>query len=67
MTLVKVQAPLWPVSQQTTYELRDYRTELEHAIERTPEHAAEREILRVQLTEVLDEQASRAAAERRPS
>ena len=58
----KVKTPPWPVGQLATFELRDYRRELEHAIERTPEQTAERETLGQRLAEVLIEEETRAAA-----
>lgn len=59
---VKVQAPPWQVGQLATFELRDYRSQLEHAIERA--ESPDREVLQARLTEVLNEQDTRAAAER---
>jgi len=56
---VAVQPPKHPTHALTTYELRDYRRELEHALKTVPEHAAVRELLQVKLTEVLSEQESR--------
>jgi hypothetical protein len=51
-----VPQPKHPTHALTTYELRDYRRELEHALKTVPEHAAVRELLRAKLTEVLSEQ-----------
>ena len=56
---VAVPPPKHPTHALTTYELRDYRRELEHALRTVPEHAAVRELLRARLTEVLSEQESR--------
>jgi len=44
----------------TTYELRNYRRELEHSLRALPEHVAVRVILQQRLTEVLTEQDSRS-------
>jgi hypothetical protein len=54
-----VQPPKHPTHALTTYELRDYRRELEHALKTVPEHAVVRELLQTKLTEVLSEQESR--------
>jgi hypothetical protein len=54
-----VQPPQHPMHALTTYELRDYRRELEHALKSFPEHAAVRELLQAKLAEVLGEQESR--------
>jgi hypothetical protein len=43
----------------TTYELRNYRRELEHSLKTLPEHAQVRALLRERLAEVLSEQDSR--------
>jgi hypothetical protein len=56
---VAVQPPKHPTHALTTYELRDYRRELEHALKTVPEHAGVRELLQARLTEVLSEQESR--------
>jgi hypothetical protein len=56
---VAVPPPKHPTHALTTYELRDYQRELEHALRTVPEHAAVRELLRARLTEVLSEQESR--------
>ncbi len=55
-----MQPPPHPTSQLTTYELRDYRHELEHALKTLPGHAAVRDLLAQRLTEVLAEQETRA-------
>ncbi len=55
-----MQPPPHPVSQLTTYELRDYRRELEHALKTLPAHAAVRGLLAQRLGDVLAEQESRA-------
>jgi hypothetical protein len=44
---------------KTTYELKNYRRELEHALKTIPEHAQVRELLQQRLAEVLTEQDSR--------
>jgi hypothetical protein len=56
---VAVQPPKHPTHALTTYELRDYRRELEHALKAVPEHAEVRELLRAKLAEVLAEQEAR--------
>ena len=53
-----VPPPKHPVYALTTFELTDYRRELEHALSTLPGHAA-REQLRQRLAEVLSEQQSR--------
>ena len=55
-----MQPPPHPVPALTTYELRNYRRELEHALKTLPEQAAVRALLRQRLDEVLAEQDSRA-------
>ena len=52
--------PKHPVSALTTYELRDYRKSLEHALKTLPEHAAMRQQLQAKLDAVLAEQDDRA-------
>ena len=54
-----MQPPSHPTSQLTTFELRDYRRDLEHAIRNLPEHDATRARLRARLDEVLAEQEAR--------
>jgi hypothetical protein len=54
-----VQPPQHPMHALTTYELRDYRRELERALKTLPEHAAACELLQAKLAEVLDEQEAR--------
>ncbi len=56
---VAVPPPKHPMHALTTYELRDYRRELEHALKTVPEHAGVRELLRAKLAEVLAEQEAR--------
>jgi hypothetical protein len=56
-----VNKPQYPLHQLVTFELRDYRAELEQALARTPEQAADRQLLGQRLTEVIREQESRAA------
>jgi hypothetical protein len=56
---VAVQPPKHPTHSLTTYELSDYRRELEHALKTVPEHAGVRELLRAKLAEVLAEQEAR--------
>lgn len=59
-----MQPPPHPTHQLTTYELRDYRRDLEHAIRNLPEHDAVRAKLRARLDEVLAEQESRSRQQR---
>lgn len=63
-----VPQPGHPVPALTTFELRDYRRELEHALTTLPEHAPVRGLLRDKLADVLAEQECRAkiAASGRP-
>jgi hypothetical protein len=56
---VTVEQPPHPVHALTTYELKNYRRELEHSLRTLPEHAAVRVILQQRLAEVLAEQDSR--------
>lgn len=56
--------PPHPTSQLTTYELRDYRRQLEHALKHLPEHATIRAQLAARLEEVLAEQESRSQQQR---
>jgi hypothetical protein len=56
---VAVPPPKHPTHALTTYELRDYRRELEHALKTVPEHAGVRQLLRAKLAEVLAEQEAR--------
>ena len=54
-----IEQPPHPMHSLTTYELKNYRRELEHALKTIPEHAQVRELLQQRLTEVLAEQDSR--------
>jgi hypothetical protein len=54
-----VSHPKHPTHALTTYELRDYRRELEHAIDTLPGHAVTRNQLRQRLADVLAEQQAR--------
>ena len=54
-----IQQPPHPMPALTTYELRNYRRELEHSLKTLPEHAQVRALLQQRLTEVLAEQDSR--------
>jgi hypothetical protein len=54
-----VQAPKHPLHALTTYELRDYRRELEHAVERIAPGAPAAADLRRLLDDVLAEQEER--------
>ena len=56
---VPVQPPKHPMYALTTYEIRNYRRDLEHALKVLPEHAAARDLLQARLAEVLAEQESR--------
>ena len=55
-----MQPPPHPMDQLTTFELRNYRRDLEHALKTLPEHAEVRSLLRRRLDEVLAEQDARA-------
>ncbi len=55
-----VPQPGHPVPALTTFELRDYRHELERALTTVPEHAPVHGLLQDKLAEVLAEQKSRA-------
>ncbi len=57
---VNVPPPKYPVPAMTTYELRDYRRELEHALKVLPAHVPARELLQGKLAEVVAEQDARA-------
>jgi hypothetical protein len=57
---VPVAPPKHPLHSLTSYELRDYRRELEHAIERISADAPVQTDLRAKLDAVLDEQEDRA-------
>jgi len=54
-----IEQPAHPTHSLTTYELKNYRRELEHALKTIPEHAQVRELLQQRLAEVLAEQDSR--------
>jgi hypothetical protein len=54
-----IQQPPHPMYALTTYELRNYRRELEHSLKTLPEHAQVRALLQRRLAEVLAEQDSR--------
>lgn len=55
-----VEQPKHPIHALTTYELRDYRRQLEHAVKTLPEHATVRALIRLRLDAVLAEQAQRS-------
>jgi hypothetical protein len=57
--IVTISPPKHPMYALTTYELRDYRRELEHALRTPPEDVAVRELLEGKLADVLAEQESR--------
>jgi hypothetical protein len=54
-----IEKPPHPMHALTTYELKNYRRELEHSLKTLPEHAQVRVLLQQRLTEVLAEQDSR--------
>jgi hypothetical protein len=54
-----IQQPPHPMHALTTYELKNYRRELEHSLKAISEHAQVRGLLQKRLTEVLAEQDSR--------
>ncbi len=58
--MVGVRKPKHPVPQLTTYELRDYRRDLERALTSVTQDADMHELLRKRLAEVVGEQQSRA-------
>jgi hypothetical protein len=57
---VSVDPPAHPLPALTTWELRDYRRQLEHALTTLPEHGRDRDLVQGRLAEVLAEQDSRA-------
>ncbi len=57
---MSIQQPPHPVHALTTYELKNYRRQLEHSQKTLPEHAQVRVLLQQRLTEVLAEQDSRS-------
>jgi hypothetical protein len=57
--LANLDQPKHPIHALTTYELRNYRRELEYALKTFPSHATAREQLQQRLTEVLTEQQAR--------
>jgi hypothetical protein len=59
---VPVHPPAHPLHALTTYELRDYRRDLEHALATLPGQAEARGLLRRRLADVVAEQESRAQA-----
>jgi len=54
-----VKNPGWPLSQLVTFELRDLRADLEHALAGLPGPSTDRQLLQRRLAEVIREQASR--------
>jgi hypothetical protein len=54
------QEPAHPVAALTTFELRDYRGQLERALSQLPAHAEARSLIRQKLDAVLAEQEARA-------
>jgi hypothetical protein len=59
---VPVEPPKHPVYALTTYELRNYRRQLEHALRALPGHAVVRTQLQQRLDQVLAEQDARLRA-----
>jgi hypothetical protein len=57
---VTVEPPKHPLHALASYELQNYRRELERALRALPEHATVRKVLQENLAEVLAEQESRA-------
>ena len=57
---MSVEQPPHPVHALTTYELKNYRRELEHSLKALPEPVAVRVLLQQCLAEVLAEQDSRS-------
>jgi hypothetical protein len=65
--LMTVKTPKHPLYALTTYELTDYRRELEHALAVLPRYTADREDLLRRLADVTGEQESRAAIAAAPT
>jgi hypothetical protein len=59
---VSVKPPKHPVPALTTYELRNYRRQLEHALRALPDDAGVRRQLQQRLDQVLAEQDARLRA-----
>ncbi len=59
---VILERPKHPLHALTTYELRDYRRALEHALPTLPANAEVRSLLQQRLAEVMAEQDSRTTA-----
>jgi len=64
---VPVPAPAHPLPALTTFELRDYRRDLEHALAALPDHTPVRGLLQDKLTAVLAEQDSRTTIRTGPT
>jgi hypothetical protein len=64
---VPVPAPAHPLPALTTFELRDYRRDLEHALAALPAHAPVRGLLQDKLAAVLAEQDSRTTIRTGPA
>jgi hypothetical protein len=62
-----VNQPKHPMHALTTYELRNYRRELEHTLKTLPDHVTVREQLQQQLAEVLTEQQARTQLQQQSS
>ena len=52
--------PEFSCGMMATFELRDYRAELERALKSAPEDSADRQVIATRLQQVTDEQDSRA-------
>jgi hypothetical protein len=57
---VNIPPPKHPVHAMTTYELKNYRRELEHALKVFPEHVPAHGLLQEKLAGVVAEQDARA-------
>ena len=64
---VPVRAPAHPLPALTTFELRDYRRDLEHALAALPDHVPARGLLQGKLGEVIAEQESRTTIRTGPA
>jgi hypothetical protein len=62
-----VRPPGHPLPALTTFELRDYRSELERALAALPEHVPARGLLQGKLAEVIAEQESRTTIRTGPA
>ena len=62
-----VRPPRHPLPELTTFELRDYRSELECALAALPDHMPARGLLQGKLGEVIAEQESRTTIRTGPA